>query len=154
MCIVYADQAKPPPRPAELDHVGIAVADMDAMVALLHRTLGLQPASRERSDREMVEEVLLPVGGGYLQLLAATSPSSTIAKFLGRQGPGLHHLGLRVDDVEAALTAAEAAGARVLEPRLRDGSRGTRIGFLDPRTLSRVLIELVQPPTTSTSPDR
>ena len=128
-----------------LDHIGIAVSDMEAAVERFRQVLGIGPAHRERSDREMVEEAILPVGDGSIQLLAPTSPSSSVARFLDRRGPALHHVGLRVDDLSATLVAAEAGAATVLQPRVRTGSRRSRIAFLDPRGLAGVLVEMVQP---------
>ena len=127
-----------------VDHVGIVVPDAAAAVASWSHLLELEVEGWERSEAEQVEEVVLRVGTGFVQLLSPTAPTSTLARFLARRGPGMHHFGLRVDHLDLAIAAAEARGAQVVEPRARPGSRGTRIGFLHPRGFSGVLLELVE----------
>jgi methylmalonyl-CoA/ethylmalonyl-CoA epimerase len=127
-----------------VDHVGLAVRDLRASLDSYAATLGLRNASVERDDARGIEEAVLSVGDGCVQLLTPTSPASTIARFLDRRGPGIHHFAFRVGDLERALAAAERGGARVLEPRVQAGSRGTRIAFLDPRGFGGALVELVE----------
>jgi len=127
-----------------IDHVAIAVHDLDAAVAWYQATWGAEVAHREVVSGDHVEEVLLRVGESFVQLLSPTSPDSTVAKFLERRGEGLHHVGYRVRDVGAALARARAQGARLIDDVPRRGSRGTTIAFVHPATSFGTLIELVQ----------
>jgi methylmalonyl-CoA/ethylmalonyl-CoA epimerase len=127
-----------------IDHVGIAVADLDASVEHYRRTLGVEPVHRERVEAQGVEEVLLQVGGSYIQLLGALGPDTPVGRFLQRQGPGVHHVGFRVDDVVQALAHLKAQGVRLIDDAPRPGSRGTTIAFLHPRGMGGVLVELVE----------
>ena len=128
----------------DIDHVGIAVADLDAAVESYRRTLGVEPAHRERVIDQGVEEVLFAVGSSFIQLLGALGPDSPVGRFLGSRGPGLHHVAYRVEDVEAALDELRAGGARLIDEHGRPGSRGTTIAFLHPSAMGGVLVELVQ----------
>lgn len=133
----------------DIDHVGIAVRDLDAAVAWYERTFGASVARRERIERDGVDEALLAVGGSFVQLLSPFTDSSPVARHLERRGEGVHHVGYRVADCGAALATARAAGARVVDEHPRTGSRGTTIAFLHPTGAFGTLIELVQvpPPT-------
>ena len=128
----------------QIDHVGIAVVDLDASVASYERTLGVAPVVRERVEDQGVEEVMFPVGSSYVQLLGALGPSTPVGRFLASRGPGLHHVAYRVDDVEAALSELRASGVRLIDEHGRAGSRGTTIAFVHPRAMGGVLVELVQ----------
>jgi methylmalonyl-CoA/ethylmalonyl-CoA epimerase len=128
----------------DIDHVGIAVADLDASVAAYERLLGVSPAHRERVDDQGVEEVLFPVGSSYVQLLGALGPDTPVGRSLASRGPGVHHVAYRVDDIETALTHLRAEGARLIDDTPRDGSRNTRIAFVHPSAMGGVLVELVQ----------
>jgi methylmalonyl-CoA epimerase len=128
----------------ELDHVGIAVADLGEAVAHYRRTLGLEPVHRERVEDQGVEEVLFRVGASYVQLLGALGPETPVGRFLASRGPGVHHVAYRVDDVAAALERLRAEGVPLVDETPRPGSRGTRIAFVHPGGMGGVLVELVQ----------
>ncbi|GBC86653.1 hypothetical protein HRbin12_00651 [bacterium HR12] len=128
----------------ELDHVGIAVADLEAAVEHYRRTLGLEPVHRERVEDQGVEEVLFAVGTSYVQLLGALGPETPVGRFLASRGPGVHHVAYRVEDVAAALERLRAEGVPLVDEVPRPGSRGTRIAFVHPKGMGGVLVELVQ----------
>ena len=128
----------------ELDHVGIAVEDLEAAVAHYRRTLGVEPAHRERVEAQGVEEVLFAVGASYIQLLGALGPDTPVGRFLASRGPGVHHVAYRVDDIAAALEHLRAEGVRLVDEAPRPGSRGTTIAFVHPSGMGGVLVELVQ----------
>lgn len=128
----------------EIDHVAIAVADLDAAVDYYRRAFGAEVHHREVVDSDGVEEALVKVADSYIQLTAATREDSPIAKFIERKGEGLHHVGYRVDDCAAALEAMVAAGARAIDEAPRPGSRGTTVAFVHPKGSFGTLIELVQ----------
>jgi methylmalonyl-CoA epimerase len=128
----------------EVDHVAIAVNDLDAAVAWYAETLGAQLAHREVIERDGVEEALLAVADSYVQLLTPIRDDSTVAKFLATKGEGIHHVGYRVVDVASALDQAVEAGAKAIDAQPRPGSRGTTVAFLHPKTAFGTLIELVQ----------
>lgn len=128
----------------QIDHVGIAVEDLEAAVERYRRTLGVEPAHRERVEAQGVEEVLFPVGDSYIQLVAALRPDTPVGRFLARRGPGLHHVGYRVKDVAGALDHLRSEGVRLVDDVPRPGSRGTRVAFVHPGGMEGVLVELVQ----------
>ena len=130
----------------QIDHVGIAVEDLDSAVERYRRTLGIEPAHRERVESQGVEEVLLPVGTSFIQLLGALGPDTPVGRFLERRGPGVHHIGFRVDDVASALDQLKGEGLRLIDDTPRPGSRGTTIAFVHPKGMGGVLVELVQLP--------
>jgi methylmalonyl-CoA/ethylmalonyl-CoA epimerase len=130
----------------QIDHVGIAVEDLDSAVERYRQTLGVEPAHRERVESQGVEEVLLPVGTSFIQLLGALGPDTPVGRFLERRGPGVHHLGFRVDDVASALDQLRGEGVRLIDDTPRPGSRGTTIAFVHPKGMGGVLVELVQLP--------
>ena len=131
-------------RPTQIDHVGIAVADLEAAVERYRTTLGLEPAHRERMDDQGVEEVLFEVGSSFVQLLGALGPNTPVGRFLEKRGEGIHHVGYRVESVIEALEKLRAAGVRLIDETPRRGSRGTTIAFVHPRDMGGVLVELVQ----------
>jgi methylmalonyl-CoA/ethylmalonyl-CoA epimerase len=131
-------------RPTQIDHVGIAVADLEAAVERYRATLGLEPAHRERMEDQGVEEVLFEVGASFVQLLAALGPDTPVGRFLERRGEGVHHIGYRVDSVAEALEQLRAEGVRLIDETPRRGSRGTTIAFVHPVDMGGVLVELVQ----------
>ncbi|HEX5903880.1 MAG TPA: methylmalonyl-CoA epimerase [Actinomycetota bacterium] len=131
-------------RPTQIDHVGIAVADLEAAVERYRTTLGLEPAHRERMDDQGVEEVLFEVGSSFVQLLGALGPNTPVGRFLEKHGEGIHHVGYRVESVVEALEKLRAAGVRLIDETPRRGSRGTTIAFVHPRDMGGVLVELVQ----------
>ncbi|MDQ3147971.1 MAG: methylmalonyl-CoA epimerase [Actinomycetota bacterium] len=128
----------------EIDHVGIAVADLDAAVAWYAEMFGAEVAHRERIESDGVEEALLKVADSYIQLLTPFTDNSPLAKFMARNGEGLHHVGYRVADCAAVLDSVKAKGARVVDEHPRTGSRGTTVAFLHPKTSFGTLIELVE----------
>jgi methylmalonyl-CoA epimerase len=134
-----------------IDHVGIAVEDLDASVDRYRATLGVEPSHRERVDDQGVEEVLFDVGGSSVQLLGALGPDTPVGTFLSKRGPGMHHLAYRVDDVAAELDRMRALGVRLVDEAPRRGSRGALIAFVHPAATGGTLVELVQPGPASRS---
>ena len=128
----------------EIDHVGIAVRDLDAVVKWYEQMFGATVAHRERIESDGVEEALIKVADSYIQLLTPYTDESPLAKFMERNGEGLHHVGYRVDDCGEVLEAVKEQGARVVDEHPRTGSRGTTVAFLHPKTAFGTLIELVQ----------
>ena len=128
----------------EIDHVAIAVNDLEAAIAYYADTFGAEVDHREVVEVDGVEEALLKVADSYVQLLTPTRDDSPVAKYLERKGEGLHHIGYRVDDCAAALDAVKAQGGRVIDEAPRPGSRGTTVAFVHPKTAFGTLIELVQ----------
>jgi methylmalonyl-CoA/ethylmalonyl-CoA epimerase len=128
----------------EIDHVAIAVQDLEAAIDYYARAFGAQVEHREVVERDGVEEALLKVAESYIQLLTPTSDDSPVAKALAKRGEGLHHVGYRVDDCAAALSAMVAAGATAIDQVPRPGSRGTTVAFIHPKGSFGTLIELVQ----------
>ncbi len=134
-----------------IDHVGIAVPDFDAAVEFHRVTFGLELVHEEVNEEQGVREGMLrapgdPGAGAAVQLLAPLGPTSTIAKFLDRSGPGLQQLAYRVTDIESAMAALRTAGLRLLYDAPRRGTAGSRINFIHPKDAGGVLIELVEPP--------
>lgn len=127
----------------ELDHVGVAVADLEAASAP-YLALGLEPLADEEVVGQGVRVRAFAAGGPLVELLAATTPDSPIARFLERRGAGLHHLAFRSHDLEAEVASLQAAGAEFIDPQPRPGRAGTRAVFLHPRWGEGVLIELVE----------
>ena len=130
----------------DIDHVGIAVDDLEGSVERYRRMLGVEPAHRERVDDQGVEEVLFPVGTSFVQLLGALGPETPVGRFLARRGPGIHHVAYRVDDVAAMLSELRDQGTRLVDEAPRRGSRDTLIAFVHPEDTDGVLVELVQAP--------
>jgi methylmalonyl-CoA epimerase len=128
----------------EIDHVAIAVNDLEAAIAYYRDTFGAEVDHREVVESDGVEEALLKVADSYVQLLTPTRDDSPVAKYLERKGEGLHHVGYRVDDCAAALEAVKAQGGRVIDEVPRPGSRGTTVAFVHPKAAFGTLIELVQ----------
>ena len=128
----------------DIDHIGIAVRDLDAAVEHYQRTLGVAPMHRERVEDQGVEEVLFTAGSSYIQLVGALGPETPVGRYLAVSGPGMHHLAYRVDDIEAALAHLREEGVRLIDEHARAGSRGTTIAFIHPKAMDGVLVELVQ----------
>jgi methylmalonyl-CoA/ethylmalonyl-CoA epimerase len=128
----------------EIDHVAIAVNDLEAAIAYYRDTFGAEVDHREVVESDGVEEALLKVADSYVQLLTPPRDDSPVAKYLERKGEGLHHVGYRVDDCAAALDAVKAQGGRVIDEAPRPGSRGTTVAFVHPKGAFGTLIELVQ----------
>ena len=130
-----------------IDHVGIAVPDLDEAIAFYRDTLGIVSVHEETNEEQGVREAMLAVGDGTsrIQLLAPLSPTSTIAKFLDRNGPGLQQLAVTVDDVEEVAATLRARGLRLLYDAPRRGTAGSRVNFVHPKDVGGVLLELVEP---------
>lgn len=128
----------------ELDHVGIAVADLDAAVAWYEQMFGATVVHRERIETDGVDEALIRVADSYIQLLTPYRDDSPLAKYMERSGEGIHHIGYRVDDCDEVLEHVKAQGARVVDEHPRTGSRGTTVAFLHPKTAFGTLVELVE----------
>ena len=128
----------------EIDHVAIAVNDLDAAIDWYETVFGATVEHRERIEKDGVDEALLRVADSYVQLLTPFRDDSTVAKYLAAKGEGLHHVGYRVDDCAVALQAVKDAGGRVIDEVPRPGSRGTTVAFVHPKTSFGTLIELVQ----------
>jgi methylmalonyl-CoA epimerase len=128
----------------EIDHVAIAVNDLEAAIAYYQQAFGATVDHREVVESDGVEEALLKVAESYIQLLTPTRPDSPVAKSLEKRGEGLHHIGYRVDNCAEALAKMVAAGATPLDKAPRPGSRGTTVAFIHPKGSFGTLIELVQ----------
>lgn len=128
----------------EIDHIAIAVHDLDAAITFYETSLGATVQHRERIERDGVDEALLKVAESYIQLITGSRDDSPISKYLEKRGEGLHHVGYRVDDCAEALASMVAAGARAIDAEPRPGSRGTTIAFIHPKGALGTLIELVQ----------
>lgn len=128
----------------DVDHVGIAVEDLETAVEHYRRALGIEPSHREVVKAQGVEEVLFRVGTSYIQLLGALGPLTPVGRFLERRGPGVHHVAYRVDSVADALEHLQAEGVPLIDEVPRPGSRGTTIAFVHPSGMGGVLVELVQ----------
>ena len=132
-----------------IDHVGLAVEDLDAAVDLHERLYGARVVHRETIESDGVDEALIAVGESYIQLLAPTSPDSPVRAFLDRRGEGVHHVGYGVDDVASTLARLRAEGVRTVDAEPRPGSRGTTVAFVHPKGAMGVLVELVEAPDAS-----
>jgi methylmalonyl-CoA/ethylmalonyl-CoA epimerase len=128
-----------------IDHVGVAVEDLDVAMELYRDTLRMREQHREIVDQFGVEAVLLEVGEGHVELLEPTSADSAVGRFLERNGPGIHHVAYQTDDIDSALAQARDAGLRLIDEEPRIGIRGSRVAFLHPRATHGVLTELVEP---------
>lgn len=127
-----------------IDHVGIAVPDLDAAIAFYRDAFGVEVVHEEVNEEQGVREAMLAVGGSHIQLLAPLTPESTIAKFIDRSGPGIQQVAFGVDDVEAAAATLRDRGVRVLYDTARRGTAGSKVNFCHPKDCGGVLIELVE----------
>jgi methylmalonyl-CoA/ethylmalonyl-CoA epimerase len=130
--------------PYNIDHVAIAVRDLDAALADLEAQYGTVPLSREVIESQGVEEAMVPVGGSHLQVLRPLSPDTPVGRFVEKRGEGLHHIAFAVPDIEAALAHLEATGVRLIDRVPRAGGGGDRIAFVHPSAFGGTLIELVE----------
>jgi len=128
-----------------IDHVGIAVENIDAALELYRDQLGMPLVHRETVVEQGVDAALLDVGDGHVELVSPLGPDTAVGRFLSRKGPGLHHVAYRVASVQATLDACAAAGIRLIDARPRTGIRGSRVAFLHPASTGGVLTEIVQP---------
>jgi methylmalonyl-CoA epimerase len=128
-----------------IDHIGVAVEDIDAALELYEGAFAMPLAHRETVEEQGVEAVLLDVGEGHVELLAPLGPETAVGKFLARKGPGLHHVAYAVDNIDATLEKLSAAGLELIDSEPRVGIRGSRVAFLHPRGTGGVLTEIVEP---------
>jgi len=127
-----------------IDHIGVAVEDLEPAISLLSGTFGMPLVHREVVASQGVEAVLLDIGESHVELLAPLAPDTPVGRFLARSGPGLHHVAYAVDDVEAALAKLSQEGVRLIDKTSRIGLRGSRVAFLHPAACGGVLTELVE----------
>ncbi len=129
-----------------IDHIGIAVEDIDAAIELYEKSFEMELGLRETVAEQGVEAALLNVGDGHVELMAATGPDTPVGKFIAKRGAGLHHIAYAVDDIDATLERLAAAGIELIDAKARVGIGGSRVAFLHPRSTERVLTEIVEPP--------
>ena len=127
-----------------LDHVAIAVHDLDAAVADYRRMFGAEPMYREVVEEQGVEEAMIAVGGSFIQLLRPLGKDTPVGRFLASRGEGLHHIALAVADIDAALDHLSREGSRLVDEVPRMGGRGARIAFVHPKAFAGTLVELVE----------
>jgi methylmalonyl-CoA epimerase len=128
-----------------VDHIGVAVEDIDAALELYERDYAMTLVHREIVSEQGVEAVLLDVGENHVELLAPLGPDTPVGKFLAKRGPGMHHVAYQVTDIEAVLASLREAGVRLIDEQPRVGIRGSRVAFLHPKSSGGVLTEIVQP---------
>jgi methylmalonyl-CoA epimerase len=128
-----------------IDHIGVAVEDLDAAIQLYETSFGMRQQHRETVDEQGVEAVLLEVGEGHVELLRPLGEDTPVGKFLAVRGPGLHHVAYQADDIEATLGSLRDGGVRLIDETPRIGIQGKRVAFLHPRATGGVLTELVEP---------
>ena len=128
-----------------IDHIGVAVEDLDAAVELYNKRFGMAQQHREVVEQQGVEAVLLEIGEGHVELLKPLGPDTAVGKFLASRGPGLHHVAYQTADIEAALERVRAAGLELIDETPRIGIRGSRVAFLHPKAAGGVLTEIVEP---------
>jgi methylmalonyl-CoA/ethylmalonyl-CoA epimerase len=130
---------------SRIDHIGVAVAEIEPALELYRDGFELAVAHREVVEEQGVEAVLLDVGENHVELLAPLAPDTPVGKFLAKQGPGLHHVAYQVDDIDATLEALKQAGMQLIDEQPRTGIRGSRVAFMHPRATAGVLTEIVEP---------
>jgi methylmalonyl-CoA epimerase len=128
-----------------IDHVGVAVEDMDGALALYRDSLGMPLAHRETVEQQGVDAALLDIGEGHVELLAPLGPDTPVGKYLAKRGPGIHHVAYAVEDIDAELERLREAGLRLIDETPRVGIRNSRVAFLHPAAVGGVLTEIVQP---------
>jgi len=128
-----------------IDHIGVAVDDLDAAIDLYRHRYGLAEEHREVVEEQGVEAVLLEIGEGHVELLRPLGPDTAVGKFLASRGPGLHHVAYQTADIDSALEQVRAAGLQLIDEQPRVGIRGSRVAFLHPKATGGVLTELVEP---------
>ncbi len=128
-----------------IDHVGVAVSDLDAAAELFERAFGMPMAHRERVESQGVEAALLDVGDGHVELLQPLGPDTVVGKFIESRGEGLHHVAYAVADIDATLEQLKDSGVELIDAEARTGIRGSRVAFLHPKATGRVLTEIVEP---------
>ncbi|HEY1832866.1 MAG TPA: methylmalonyl-CoA epimerase [Solirubrobacteraceae bacterium] len=130
---------------SRIDHIGVAVEQIEPALELYRDGLRLEVAHREVVESQGVEAVLLDVGENHVELVAPLAPDTPVGKFIARNGPGLHHVAYQVEDIDATLAALAAAGLELIDKQPRVGIRGSRVAFMHPRSTGGVLTEIVQP---------
>jgi methylmalonyl-CoA epimerase len=130
---------------ARIDHVGVAVEDLEAAIALYERDLAITLVHRETVDSQGVEAALLDIGENHVELLAPQGPDTPVGKFLAKRGPGLHHVAYQTADIDAELERLRGAGLELIDEQPRIGIRGSRVAFLHPAATGGVLTEIVEP---------
>jgi methylmalonyl-CoA/ethylmalonyl-CoA epimerase len=130
---------------SRIDHIGVAVEQIDPALELYRDSFELRVAHREVVEEQGVEAVLLDVGEGHVELLAPLGPQTPVGRFLAKQGPGLHHVAYQVTDIDSTLEAVRRAGLELIDQQPRIGIRGSRVAFMHPRATAGVLTEIVQP---------
>jgi methylmalonyl-CoA epimerase len=128
-----------------IDHIGVAVEDIEASLATYTDKLRLDLQHREVVEEQGVDAALLGIGEGHVELLAPLGPETPVGKYIAKRGPGLHHVAYAVDDIDAALAELKASGLRLIDETARRGIRDSRVAFLHPSALGGVLTEIVQP---------
>lgn len=128
-----------------IDHVGVAVADLEEAIGLYANVFGMSEPRRETVDAQGVEAALLDVGDNHVELLAPLGDDTPVGRFLARRGPGLHHVAYRVDDIDAALSRLRDSGLRLIDDAPRAGIAGSRVAFVHPEATGGVLTEIVEP---------
>ena len=128
-----------------IDHIGVAVEDIDAAMELYARDFQMREQHRETVEAFGVDAVLLEIGEGHVELLSPLDPESAVGRVLEKNGPGIHHVAYQTDDIDSALESARAAGLRLIDEQPRTGIRGSRVAFVHPKSTGGVLTELVQP---------
>ncbi|MGH2786458.1 MAG: methylmalonyl-CoA epimerase [Actinomycetota bacterium] len=129
-----------------LEHIAVAVADLDKAIEHYRSIWGLEVSHRERVEDQGVEEAMLPLGDTHLQLVAATTADSTVSRFIERRGEGLHHIAYEVPDLEATLTQLKTKGVELIDETPREGGRGHMVAFVHPKSNHGLLVELIQAP--------
>jgi methylmalonyl-CoA epimerase len=127
-----------------IDHIGIAVNNIQESLSFWQASLGIEPQGTEEVPQQKLRTAFLPVGDTEIELLESTSPDSSVAKFLEKHGEGLHHIAIRVDDIDAALAELKAKGVKLIDETPRNGAGGSRIAFVHPRSTHGVLLELCE----------
>jgi len=130
-----------------IDHVGVAVLDLDQVAARYEAAFGMAVVHRETVESQGVEAALLEIGDGHIELLRPLAPETVVGRFIERRGEGLHHVAYRVDDIDATLSALSDAGVELIDTEARVGIRRSRVAFLHPKGNGGVLTELVEPPS-------
>jgi methylmalonyl-CoA epimerase len=128
-----------------IDHIGVAVEDLDGAIELYEDSFGMALAHRETVEAQGVEAVLLDIGDGHVELLRPLGPDTPVGKFLARKGEGLHHVAYAVADIEATLASLKESGVELIDAEPRTGIRDSRVAFVHPRSTGSVLTEIVQP---------
>ncbi len=128
-----------------IDHIGVAVDDLDEAISLYRDRLGMPLQHRETVEQLGVEAALLGIGEGHVELLRPALPDSPVGRFLERRGPGVHHVAYQTDDIDTALESVRESGLQLVDERPRPGIKGSRVAFVHPKSTGGVLMELVEP---------